>query len=190
MSSTKPRIPFTYEDYKSLTAWNDQRHELIEGELYLAPAPTTKHQSVAQNLEFLLMRYVREHNRGRILHAPVDVVLGKGSDRSVVQPDILFVSHKRKSIVEEAEVAGAPDLIVEVLSPSTADRDLGVKRTLYARSGVREYWIVDPEREQIEVHVLGEDGYGEPARYTLGESAVSDVVGGFEAPLIEVFRLD
>lgn len=190
MSSTKPRIPFRYEDYKSLTALNDQLYELIEGELYLAPAPTTKHQSVAQNLEFLLMRHVRGHHRGRILHTPVDVVLGEGSDRSVVQPDILFVSRERMSIIEEAEVAGAPDLIVEVLSPSTADRDLGLKRTLYARSGVREYWIVDPEREQIEVHVLGEDGYGEPARYRLGESAASGAVGGFEAPLTEVFRLD
>lgn len=190
MSSIKPHIPYTYEDYKSLTAASDQRYELIEGELYMAPAPTTTHQSVAQNLGFLLLRHVREHGLGRILPAPVDVVLGEGRGRSVVQPDILFVSARRRAIIEEAEVAGAPDLIVEVLSPSTADRDLRMKKTLYARSGVREYWIVDPEREQVDVHVLAEDGYGEPARYRLGDRVGSVALSGFEAPLAEIFRRD
>jgi Uma2 family endonuclease len=190
MSSTKPKIPFTYADYKSLTASNDQRYELIEGELYLAPAPTTIHQSTVQNLVFLLLQHVRKHRCGRVLHAPVDVVLGEGNSRSVVQPDILFVTRERSSIVEEAEITGAPDLIVEVLSPSTADRDLNMKKTLYARNGVREYWIVDPEHEQIDVHALVEDGYGEPTRYRRGTSVPSVAVSGFVAPLAEIFRRD
>ena len=117
-------------------------------------------------------------------------MLGEGKGRNVVQPDILFVRRERTSSVEEAEVVGAPDFIVEVLSPSTADRDLGMKRTLYARSGVCEYWIVEPADKRIEAFVLGTRGYGKPAVYEGEDCIASAAVPEFVAPLPEVFRRD
>jgi len=190
MSSIDPQIPFTYEDYKSLTATSDQRYELIDGEIYVTPAPATTHQLVARNLLLMLTQHVRAHGLGLVLHAPVDVVLGEGKGRNVVQPDILFVRRERTSSVEEAEVVGAPDFIVEVLSPSTADRDLGMKRTLYARSGVREYWIVEPADKRIEAFVLGTRDYGKPAVCEGADCIASAAVPEFVAPLPEVFRRD
>ena len=188
MSVSQSKIPFTYEDYKSLTASTDQRYELIDGELYMAPAPTVTHQLVSGNLEFLLARHVRATRCGRVLHAPLDVVLGKGPLRNVVQPDILFISNERANIVTQAEIVGAPDLIVEILSPGSVERDRGQKKTLYARNGVREYWIVDPALESIEVFSFGRRGNTAPARYGVGERLVSAVVPGFEASLVDVFR--
>ena len=137
---------------------------------------------------FLLEQHMRATRCGRVLHAPLDVVLGKGEERSVVQPDILFISNERAGIVTEEEIVGGPDLIVEILSPDTAKRDLGLKKALYARSGVREYWIVDPKLESVEVFSLGPRGYGEPVRHELEGRLMSTVVPGFEAAMLEVFR--
>jgi Uma2 family endonuclease len=100
-----------------------------------------------------------------VVWAPTDVVL---SPESVVQPDILFVSNERRGIIMEANVSGAPDLVVEILSPSTAERDRELKLTLYARYGVREYWIVDPEDETVEVMELGAEGAAGVRRYDAG----------------------
>jgi Uma2 family endonuclease len=127
MGANEPRIPFTYEDYKILSASADQRYELMDGDLLLVPAPSTRHQIVAKNLLFLLEQHVRSTGSGQVLGAPLDVVLGRGSERSVVQPDTLYVSSARLQIVTALEVEGAPDLVVEVLSPATAERDRGMK---------------------------------------------------------------
>lgn len=180
----------TYEQFKRLSAASDQRFELINGELHVAPAPSTRHQFVVQNLLYLLMRHVRAHGCGQVLHAPVDVVLGERERRSVVQPDLLFVSMERSSIIAESEVIGAPDFIAEVLSPSTADRDRRAKAALYARSGVPEYWIVNPDREEIELYGLGRGGYGQPVLLGLADRAPSRCIAGFEVMLTEVFALD
>jgi Uma2 family endonuclease len=119
-----------------------------------------------------------------VLYAPLDVVLGEGEARSVVQPDILFVSNERLSIVMDDEIVGAPDLVIEILSPRTAKRDVGIKKALYARSGVREYWIVDARLESIEVFSLGESGYERPVRV---DRLVSAAVAGFELEVADVF---
>ncbi len=121
-------------------------------------------------------------------YSPVDVALGEGTRRDVVQPDIVFVDHAREHIVTEPEIAGAPDLAIEVVSPSTADRDRGLKKTIYARAGVREYWIVDPDVRCIDVLSLGEAGYGEPVRYGADDELVSAVVAGLRLSLTDVFR--
>lgn len=188
MGANEPKIPFTYEDYKVLSASADQRYELMDGELLLVPAPSTRHQIVAKNLLFLLEQHVRPTGGGQVLGAPLDVVLGRGSKRNVVQPDILYVSSTRLQIITTLEVAGAPDLVVEILSPATAERDRGMKKTLYARAGVREYWLVDPESELIEVFRLGKQGYEEPLRFDAGDRLVSSVLEGFTPPVHEVFR--
>lgn len=188
MGITRPDVPFTYDDYKTLAASSDERHELIDGDLYMAPAPSVAHQTVSKNIALPLEQYVRETSCGRMLYAPLDVVLGEGEQRSVVQPDILFVSNERDGIVTKDEIVGAPDLVIEIVSKSTAKRDTGVKKALYARSGVREYWLVDPETRSIERLCLGRDGYDVPTRYELGERLASLVVPRFELTLSDVFR--
>jgi Uma2 family endonuclease len=174
------RIKFTYSDYVLLP--EQDRRELIYGDFYVVPAPNIRHQVIIRNLAPPLHDHVRENGLGEVLWAPVDVVL---SEESVVQPDILFVSGARYEIITEANIQGAPDLVVEVLSPSTADRDRRLKLSLYARFGVREYWIVDPEEESIQVLELGPGGRESTRTYTSGV-ATSSVVAGFE---IEVGRI-
>lgn len=188
MGATKSRIPFTYDDYKSLPESMDRRYELMDGELLMVPAPTTTHQTISQNIELLLVQHARATDCGRVLHAPVDVVLGQGARRDVVQPDIVFVSRARAQVVTEAEIAGAPDLVVEILSPGTQDRDRGYKRTAYERSGVREYWIVDPESTSIDVFSLGEAGFDESVMYRLGDELASAVIPGLKVRLLDVFK--
>lgn len=113
MSVSKPHIPFTYEDYKSLPESIEKRYELLAGDLLMVPAPTTRHQCVSQNIEYILISYVRRTRCGQGLHAPVEVVLGVGRDPEVVQPDILLVAAERVEIIRRAEIVGCPDLVVE-----------------------------------------------------------------------------
>ena len=175
MGTVRPRIPYTYEDYKSLPESMDRRYELLQGELFIVPAPTTDHQRFSRNLEFILFQHVRTHGLGEIFYSPVDVVFGEGRAREVAQPDIVFIAAERRAIITRPEIAGAPDLVVEILSPGTEERDRNYKRTLYERHGVREYWIVDPDAHSLERHILTATGYATPER--VGES------DGFETPL-------
>ena len=147
----KPQIKFTVREY--MTTPEDKRYQLLDGEMILAPSPTTKHQRILGNLFRLLDAVFAATSRGRVKLSPLDVVL---SDYDVAQPDVLFVSNERADIVTEANIQGAPDLVVEILSPSTAGYDRGYKQVLYGRHGVREYWIVDPDAETVDVLVEGE----------------------------------
>ena len=157
------RLRFTYRDYLLLP--EGDRRELIEGDFFITPVPNIRHQVISRNLGIRLWEFIRSNALGEILWAPTDVVL---SPESVVQPDILFVSHERRDIITEANVSGAPDLVVEILSPGTAGRDRELKLTLYAGHGVREYWIVDPEDETVEVVELGAEGAAGVRRYDAG----------------------
>lgn len=124
------------------------RYETIAGELFVTPAPGTPHQTVLRALFVTLWDYVRAHGLGQVWFAPVDVVLGT---LTLVEPDLLFIARDRLGVVNEREVTGAPDLAVEVISPSTARVDRGRKRALYQETGVREYWVVDIAQRHIEV---------------------------------------
>jgi Uma2 family endonuclease len=188
MGTSRHDLAFTYDDYKTLAASTDDRHELIDGDLYMVPAPTVAHQTVSKNIAFRLEQHLRATACGRMLCAPLDVVLGQGDERSVVQPDILFVSSERDGIVMDDEIVGAPDLVIEILSKSTAKRDTGVKKALYARSGVREYWLVDPEARSIERLSLGPGGYESATRYESGERLVSVGVPGLELAVDDAFE--
>jgi Uma2 family endonuclease len=158
--STPMRIPegkivLTYEDYVLLP--NDQnRYEILEGELTVTPSPSTKHQTASGNLFILLSQYIKERNLGKLFHAPIDLIL---ESNSVLQPDLLFVSKARQHIITEKAIEGAPDLVVEILSPTTSRTDRVTKAQIYARHSVPAYWIVDPEREAIEIYLLEADGY-------------------------------
>ncbi|MGE0385235.1 MAG: Uma2 family endonuclease [Gammaproteobacteria bacterium] len=187
MSRTQPRIPYTYADYKSLPESMDRRYELLGGELHLLPAPTIRHQRIAHRLELAMSQYVEPTGLGEILHSPIDVVFGEGAARDVAQPDIVFISRERARIVTETEIAGAPDLTVEILSPGTEERDRNYKKSLYARHGVREYWIVDPLGNAIEVYALAEQGYAEPRTFKAPVAFESGVLPALRLDLAAVF---
>ncbi len=147
MATTERAVKRTYEDYCAIA--DDKRYELLGGELMMVPAPNIKHQRVLGRLHVELARFTREHGLGEVFVAPCDVVL---SDTDVVQPDLLFISRAREQTLTDENVRGAPDLVIEILSPATADRDVGYKHDLYSRHGVLEYWIVDPLAETVAVH--------------------------------------
>ena len=150
--------------------------ELIDGEVYVNPAPRLSHNIVVGEVADRLRAWVRTHG-GLCLTAPTDVRL---SPHDVVQPDVFLVLAERLGIVTEVALVGAPDLVVEVLSPSTRERDLGVKRDLYERAGVREYWVVDPEASTVTLLAL-EDG-----RYV----EVPPVKGRLESRVLPGLRLN
>jgi Uma2 family endonuclease len=141
-------LRLTYDDYALMP--EGIRYELIEGDLLMTPSPNTLHQRVIRELFDIIESYVQEKGLGEVFFAPYDVIL---SNNNVVQPDILFISKVRIKIVSDRGLEGAPDLVVEILSPATRDRDLKSKRALYAKYAVREYWIVDPGDKTIEVCV-------------------------------------
>lgn len=154
------RVVLTYKDYEALPA--DGRHyEVHEGELSVTPAPSPLHQQVSGNLFAVLRHHVKIHGLGEVLYAPVDCIL---SDVTIVQPDILYLERRQLPAISARGIEGPPTLIVEILSPSTAQIDRGVKFQLYARHGVSYYWIVDPEARSIEAYTLTGGAYQLAAR--------------------------
>jgi Uma2 family endonuclease len=135
-----------------------KRYEAIEGELYVTPAPSFRHQRVSLKLALALHRLLEEPGHGIIAAAPVGVEFAESQEG--VQPDLIFVSNARRRRVAEEGIRGAPDLVVEILSPGTAERDRTVKKKLYQRQGVAQYWIVDPDGDSVEVW----DWHSEPGR--------------------------
>lgn len=184
----KPESSFsklTYEDYV-LFPDDGRRHEIVEGDHTVTPAPKTKHQRVSFNLALAIGSFVKQRNLGLVFAAPSDVIL---SDENVVQPDLLFVTQKRSEIVTEDNIRGAPDLIVEIVSETTRKRDEQTKRKLYERYGVREYWIVDPELETVRVFRRKEQVYAPPVEFTRGKTATlsTDLLPEFRLSLSELF---
>ena len=181
MSVSKP-LRYTYDDYARLP--DDRRYEVIDGELYLTPAPTPYHQIVKGRIERLLQDHVEEAKLGMVLDAPCDVVL---SQFDVLQPDIFFISTGRLAVIGEKYISDAPDLVVEVLSPGTRKRDRFIKSKRYARFGVREMWIADPQKKTIEVFVNAEGGFRREALHAGDEVLRSPLLPGLEVPLARVF---
>ena len=177
---TTPRL--TYQDYANLEG--DERYELLDGELILVASPNEDHQTVSLRLASRMLSFADDNDLGRVFHAPYDVLF---SDTEVVQPDVLFVSKERYHIRTPANIQGAPDLVVEVLSPSSARRDWGDKRELYARHGVREYWIIDPTNRIVSVLSLRDGVLEVEQTLTEANTAESSVLEGFSVNLAELF---
>jgi Uma2 family endonuclease len=175
-------IKFTYQDYLLLP--EDKRYEIIEGELIMVPSPGFSHQSASGNLGFLLRQFIREKRLGIVLNAPMDVVL---SQENIVQPDIIFIFKKRMDIITEKNIQGAPDLVIEILSPNTKKKDSILKRKLYAKFGVREFWLVDPQEEEVEVLILKKRGFEQIGLYRKGQILTSPLLPGLKIPLQELF---
>ena len=182
MAIPNPLIKFTYEDY--LNTPEDKRYELLDGDLVALSSPEELHQRISILLGAKLFPFTSEHSLGRVYHAPFDVVL---SDIDVVQPDLIFVSNERAEIITPANIQGAPDLVVEILSPSTAARDKTFKRSLYAKHGISEYWMVDLTEKTITVLRLGEHGFEVIDTYGEGESLTSPTLQGFTLNINDIF---
>ena len=149
----------TFADYLDLPD-DGNRYEIIHGVLHVTPAPTVSHQKVSARLHLLLAEWVRSRVGGELLYAPVDVHL---TDDTNVQPDLLWIAPERVSRLIGDRVRGAPDLVIEILSPGTARRDRTIKRDLYAEHGVREYWLVDISQARVTMLRLEGLGFVEQA---------------------------
>ena len=182
MIDVKPRLKLTYADY--LSTPEDKRYELLDGELMMTPAPNEAHQRTQAELGYYLMTFVKSRGLGRIYYSSTDVVL---SDMDVVQPDLLFVSTERAQIITPDNIQGPPDLVVEILSPSTAERDRGYKRALYAQHGVKEYWVVGTDAGVITVLLLGDKGYEVVDTFGEGDTLTSPTLAGFSLQVDEIF---
>ena len=155
MATTTTRL--TYDDLESIPQEREgDRHELIDGELIVTPSPIPIHQIISSNIAYALERIVREQRLGRVLAAPIDI---RFTPDNVLIPDIIFIALDRLHVVGPKTVDAPPDLVVEILSPGTRQRDLSVKRDLYARFGVREYWVVDPAGRTVAVYEQVGNGY-------------------------------
>lgn len=157
-------IRLTYQDYCALPD-DGRRYQILDGAAVSSPTPFLVHQRVLLNLAMGLREHIRRLGLGEAVHGPIDVLL---SEHDIVVPDLVYVSSARKAIIEEAYVNGAPDLIVEVLSPTTVDRDLRDKRNIYARCGVDWYWIVDPDGGTLLELQRVDAAYAETARVAKG----------------------
>ncbi len=178
-----PQGEWTEADYFALPDTN-RIIELSEGVLIMPPHPTDTHQRIVGALYRYIHAFVETHNLGTVRFAPLPVRLWVGKIR---EPDILFVSHAHADRIDE-QAYGPPDLVVEVLSPGTWRADRGEKFLEYARAGVAEYWLVDPEARTIEVFVLEEGTYALLGKFNPGEAARSKVLAGFEVMVEEVFE--
>lgn len=165
------------------------RHELIDGEHFVTPTPITRHQVLVGRLSFEIELYLRAHpGSGQLFGVPLDVVL---SAHDVVEPDLILIASDQMEILTAKNVQGAPALVVEVLSPSTRRRDRGIKRELFSRGGVREYWIVDGRLNRIEVHrrdAEGTLGRVELLEASAGAVLTTPILPGLELPLMPLFR--
>jgi Uma2 family endonuclease len=178
------RHKLTYEDYV-LFPEDGQRHEIIDGEHYVSPAPTPKHQRILMRLSSRLHVFAEEHRLGEVLPAPTDVLLSR---HDVLQPDILFISNERATILKDKNIQGAPDLVVEILSASTRKLDERLKLARYELLGVSEYWIVDPLADRIHVFRPEGEAFRKAAELSGEDVLTTPLLPGLEIPLQYLFQ--
>ena len=178
--AVEPRRLYTYEDLQTFPEDN-LRREIIDGELFVTAAPRLRHQGVVATLTYLLMFYSREHG-GRVFPAPTDVFF---SDTSVVEPDVLFVTADHLDKLEERFVRSAPDLVIEISSPSTRKLELVRKRELYQRFEVPEYWYIDLDADLLQVY-RSDTGYDVAHMFGRGATVEAVSVPGFTASVDEI----
>jgi Uma2 family endonuclease len=185
-SEQHTRIKLTYDDFV-LFPDDGKRHELIDGEHYVTPSPNTRHQKISGRLYLMIGNWLEANQMGEVYYAPFDVVFTRFD---VVEPDLLYMSRQRAAqILTEKHVNGAPEIVVEINSPGTRKRDETIKRRLYEREGVVEYWIVDPVVDVIRVYRRTGDGFGRPSELSAESSDVltTPLLPGLEIPLQRVF---
>jgi len=167
----------TYEDYAKLP--EGASYQLIGGELIMTPAPTPYHQYISGNIYSILKEFVEKNNLGQLYYSPIDVYF---EETETYQPDIIFISKERLNIIKETKIEGAPDLVIEILSPATAYYDLRKKFKIYEKHGVKEYWIVDPEEKSIEIYI------NEKQKFILVET--KNKTGTIKSQLLKNFEIE
>ncbi|MCY3022611.1 MAG: Uma2 family endonuclease [Planctomycetota bacterium] len=176
-------IKITYAEYRTLPE-TGPRYQLIEGDLVMSPAPSFRHQDLVGTLFAALHGFVTARGLGKAIVSPVDVIL---NDENVPQPDIVFLPTSQKNLIAPEGIRGGPALCVEVLSPRTAELDLGVKRLLYAKHGVEEYWVVSPEARTVAVYRLQEDARAPLRILGLRDTLTTTLLPGWALPLEPLF---
>jgi Uma2 family endonuclease len=174
---------YTVDDYLAMPD-EYPRYELLEGELVEMVSPTSRHQRISHRLFAALNAYCATYGLGEVFYAPLDVILSR---TVVVQPDLLFISSMRRAELIGERITGAPDLVVEIISPATSARDLNQKRKLYAKHGVQEYWIVDPDDETIEVQRRQGNVFSTLGLYEKGQTLTSPTFAGLALEVGQVF---
>lgn len=182
MEALLTKQKWSYKDYVFFD--DEKRCEIIEGEIFMSPSASASHQEISRDLEFLMWLFVKAKNSGKVFNAPFDVIL---DENNVVQPDLLFISNKNLNLISERGVFGSPDLVVEIVSPSSGYRDKVTKKKLYEKFGVAEFLVVEPQNKSVEVFCL------EGKTYELFSSAKengevkSKVIDGFSVTISEIF---
>ncbi len=175
---------FSYEDLQHIPP-DRNRYEIVDGELLVTPAPVPLHQIIAGNLYAELRIHVRKRKLGRVFIAPLDVLF---SPSTVLEPDVIFVSNSRLHIIGEKNLTGPPDLVVEVLSESTAQLDREIKPKQYALYGVPEFWRIDPFKKTVEVFGLERGEYELRATLGPGEMLKSSLLPGLSIPVGDLWE--
>lgn len=185
LDTKRSSIRLTYEDYCEIPD-DGQRHQLVDGEHYVTPSPRTRHQDLVLRLAVELELHLRQHPVGKLFIAPFDVLLAEGT---VVQPDIVYVSAARSTIVTEKNVVGAPDLVVEVLSEGSRRLDEKKKLLAYEQHGVTECWYLDPEMDLMRIYCRSGDRFVSPVELAADrrESLTSPLMPGLSIPLGPLF---
>ena len=187
MTPSSPGVKLTYDDFVQFPD-DGLRHELIDGEHHVTPSPNTKHQAISLQLTLLIGNWLERHAIGRLFYAPFDVVFSK---YDVVEPDLLYLSNERASdALTPQHVHGVPELVVEIGSPGTRKRDETIKRGLYERSGVSEYWVVDPEIDTICVYRREAEVFSRVIELSAEANDVltTPLLPSLEIPLSRMFR--
>ena len=182
-----PGVKLTYDDFVQFPD-DGQRHELIDGEHYVTPSPNRKHQRVSGNIHLLIGAWLEERPIGQLFYAPFDVVFSRFD---VVEPDLLYLSNERAAtVLTAANVQGTPELVIEIGSPGTRKRDETIKRRLYERAGVSEYWVVDPELDVVRVYQREGETFARPVELSAegGDVLTTTLLSGLELPLARIFR--
>jgi Uma2 family endonuclease len=180
--AVRPQSKLTYDDYV-LFPNDGLKRELIDGEVYVSPAPNVRHQRIALAFVFAIQQFLKEQGGGELFIPPCDVIL---SDTEVVQPDVIFVSEAQAGIVTDANIKGSPALLIEIVSNPTLDRR--VKRDLYGHHEVSEYWIVDPDADQVLVYRLTNQSYGQPEIFEPGDTLSPAALPALHLNLAELLR--
>ena len=180
-------LKLTYDDFVQLPD-DGKRHELIDGEHYVTPSPRIRHQAILGSLHLMIASWLEANPIGRVFLSPTDVVM---SDVDIVVPDLIYLSNARAATtLTELHVRGVPELVVEIASPGTRRRDDGIKRRLYERAGVSEYWVVDPEVDRVRVYRRRGEAFDRGVELSRehGDTLRTPLLPGLEMPLTRIFR--
>jgi Uma2 family endonuclease len=177
---------WTFEELAAELPESNQPTELWDGELIMSPAPSFFHQEIVTRFYKFLDAWVAKERAGKVSLAPLDMIL---APRRAVQPDVVFISNERRAIIGD-KLTGAADLVAEIISPESRRRDRFDKRDLYEQHGVKEYWLIDPEAQTVEVLHLVRGEYQLVGRWHPGENAASKLLPGFKVPVGDLFKQD